>query len=369
MIKGILEEAGYKTGIIGTLYASIGAEKKEQKHTTPEAPEIEAFLKECLEQEADYVVMEVSSHALALNRVGQLIYHSAIFTNLTQDHLDFHQDMEKYKNAKIELFKMLERPKGAFGIVNADDTYRDDFIGGTQVKSYTFGFSEAAEIKALKVEATMNGTKLSVQRGPETLDLQMSFIGSFNVYNALAAIAFAWQEGIKPEIIKNALAKMTGVAGRFETVDCGQDFVVVVDYAHTPDGLRNILKTAREITLGRIITVFGCGGDRDREKRPLMGEIAAEYSDFTIITTDNPRHEEPESIIADIVPGVEKIINSRYAIIVDRYEAIHHAISLAKKNDMVILAGKGHETYQLVQDQRISFDDRLVAAELIKGSA
>ncbi|MEN6462040.1 MAG: UDP-N-acetylmuramyl-tripeptide synthetase, partial [Syntrophomonas sp.] len=187
------------------------------------------------------------------------------------------------------------------------------------------------------------------------------------VYNALAAIAFALKEGIDPRVIKQALEKVQGVPGRFEQVDCGQDFTVIVDYAHTPDGLKNILETARQIVENRLITVFGCGGDRDRTKRPVMGEIAARYSNFCIITSDNPRSEDPQAIINDIVPGVNKVESSRYSIIADRKEAIRHAIYLARPGDLIIIAGKGHETYQLVKDQVLDFDDRKVAAEFLKG--
>ena len=369
MIKAILDEAGYKVGIMGTLSAAIDSEVRELGHTTPESLEIEEFLADCVQRNADFVVMEVSSHALALQRVKELNFHCAIFTNLTQDHLDFHHNMTAYRDSKLELFQLLANKPGAFGVINADDDYSGDFINSCPVPVYTYGLSKDATVKADITENTLRGVKFVASRGEEKLNIQMSLIGGFSVYNSLAAITFAYQEGVKAEIIKKSLRKLRGVTGRFEQVDCGQEFTVIVDYAHTPDGLQNVLLVAREIVEKRIITVFGCGGDRDRGKRPLMGQIAARNSDFIIVTTDNPRSEEPEDIIADIVPGIETVPNSRYAIIVDRYEAIRHAINLAKKNDMVIITGKGHETYQLVKDQILEFDDRKVASALIKERA
>ena len=366
IIKAILEEAGYKVGIIGTLYASVGLYLRDMGHTTPESIEIEQFLSECVKQNAHFVIMEVSSHALAMQRVEELSFHSAVYTNLTQDHLDFHHDMTAYKEAKLSLFKKLAGQPNAYGIVNADDEYGGDFLKGSPVTAYTYGMTKKAAVKADKVQYSMRGTIFTVNLGQENITIEMKLIGRFNVYNALAAIAVAWQEGIDAHTIKKALGKMKGVAGRFEQVDCGQDYTVIVDYAHTPDGLENILTAAREIAKNKIITVFGCGGGRDRGKRPLMGGIAAKHSDFTIITTDNPRHEEPESIIAEIMPGMGNIADSSFMVIIDRYEAIRQAVKLAEKNDMVIIAGKGHETYQLVKEQVLDFDDRKVAAALIK---
>jgi len=367
LIKAILEEAGKKTGILGTLYARVGGESFDLGHTTPEAPDIEAFLKVCREQQAEYVVMEVSSHALVLERVDALDFNVAVFTNLTQDHLDLHQTMEAYRDAKLKLFKNLETRPGDFSIINGDDEYAPEFMARAETTAVSYGIEKEARIMARDVHVTLKGSDFSVVYPGGTFKIQMKLIGLFSVYNALAAIAFSLTEGIAVDTIQSALGRVDGVPGRFEQVQCGQDFTVVVDYAHTPDGLENILKTARDIRENRLITVFGCGGDRDRGKRPLMGEIAARYSDFTIVTSDNPRSEEPRDIINDIVPGVEKVKDSRYAIIVDRREAIRHAIYLARPGDLVIIAGKGHETYQLVKGQVLDFDDRLVAAEFLKG--
>ncbi|MDD2585291.1 MAG: UDP-N-acetylmuramoyl-L-alanyl-D-glutamate--2,6-diaminopimelate ligase [Syntrophomonadaceae bacterium] len=366
LIKAILEENHKKVGIMGTLYARIDDTKKELGHTTPEAPEIEEFISLSRKKSAEYIVMEVSSHALALNRVDKIHFNVAIFTNLTQDHLDLHENMENYKEAKARLFSMLPDETGNFSIINVDDPYAKYFINAAG-NHYTYGIKQQADVQASDLNISLKGSQFRVNYNNDSFNISMELIGLFSVYNALAAIAFALEEGISPEVIKSALEKVEGVPGRFEEVKGEHDFTVIVDYAHTPDGLENILRTGRQITENRLITVFGCGGDRDRTKRPLMGEMAAQYSDFSIVTSDNPRSEEPERIIADIIPGMDKIENSRYAIIVDRREAIRHAIYLAKKGDLVIIAGKGHETYQLVKDKVLHFDDREVAREFLKG--
>jgi UDP-N-acetylmuramoyl-L-alanyl-D-glutamate--2,6-diaminopimelate ligase len=366
LIQTILEEQGARVGIMGTLYNRIGAKQKLTKHTTPEAVDIQEFMNLVRQEKGDYVVMEVSSHALDLGRVDDVHFHSAIFTNLTLDHLDYHLTMENYKESKLKLFKMLVEQGGDFNIINADDSAAPAFMEVSGAKQYSYGIAKEADVKAVDLQFSRKGSRFTVLNGDGRFEVKMKLIGRFSVYNALAAIAFALREGIAVPVITSALDKFQGVAGRFETIDCGQDFTVVVDYAHTPDGLENILRTAREIVENRLITVFGCGGDRDRGKRPLMGKIAAQYSDFSIVTSDNPRSEDPEAIIDDIIPGLKVIENSHYAKIVDRREAIHQAICLAKPGDMVIIAGKGHETYQLIQDQVLEFDDRLVAAEFLR---
>lgn len=366
LIKAVLEEAGYKTGIIGTLYARIDDTEKVLGHTTPESLDIEEFMAMAKQEGAQYVVMEVSSHALDLGRVDQILFDAAVFTNLTQDHLDYHQNMEHYLQSKLRLFKQLHEGTGWFAVVNADDSYGKDFIHAAS-PAYTYAVNREADVRAIEVDSNLKGSNFKVVTPTEEFVINMKLIGMFSVYNALAAICFALQAGIESQTIISALEKVTGVAGRFEQVDCGQDFTVVVDYAHTPDGLENILRTGREIVKNRLITVFGCGGDRDRSKRPLMGKIAAEWSDFCIVTSDNPRSEEPKAIIDDIVPGLDAVENSHYAKIIDRRDAIEHAIRLARPGDLVIIAGKGHETYQLVKDQVLDFDDRKVAREILKG--
>lgn len=367
LIQAILQESGKKVGIMGTLYARIDEYEHIIGHTTPESLEIEEFMQIVRSRHGDGVVMEVSSHALDLGRVDRIHFDVAVFTNLTQDHLDYHKTMEEYKKCKLKLFEMVPAQGNTFGIINADDPYAEDFIKAAGSKAYTYGINQPADVKATHLVTGLKGTEFKVEYNDGSFDINMKLIGLFSVYNALAAIAFSLKEGIDPAIIQTALGKVAGVPGRFEQVDRGQDYTVIVDYAHTPDGLENILQTAKQLVEKRLITVFGCGGDRDKTKRPLMGEIAARYSDFCVVTSDNPRSEEPQAIISDIIPGVEKVSGARYAIIADRREAIRHAIYLARKGDMVIIAGKGHETYQLVKDQVLQFDDRLVAAEFLKG--
>ena len=367
LIKAILEEAGLKAGLMGTLYAQVGDMTMDFGHTTPEAYEVEKFMEICRENKAQYVVMEVSSHALDLYRVEYIDFNVAIFTNLTQDHLDYHSNMQEYRSTKIKLFDMIPPGKKNFVAVNADDAYARDFIRAAHAPVYTYGLSDNSDIKAKNVKIDLKGSKFTLCFKGSAFNMEVNLIGIFSIYNILAAIAFGLGEGISLEIIKTALEKVKGVPGRFEQVDEGQDFTVVVDYAHTPDGLENILKTGRQLANNRLITVFGCGGDRDRGKRPLMGKVAARYSDFCVVTSDNPRSEDPQAIINDIVPGLDGVKNSRYAIVVDRREAINHAIHLARPGDLLIIAGKGHETYQLVKDKVLDFDDRKVAREFLKG--
>ncbi len=366
LIKAILEEAGKKTAILGTLYAKIGKMERDLGRTTPEALEIEDFMSICEREKAEYLVMEVSSHALDLHRVDEVPFNAAVYTNLTQDHLDYHQDMDHYLQSKVKLFKMVDGEHG-FSIINADDQYADSFINAASGQYQTYGIDGPADVQASDLSFNLKGSSFKFTYQGKTVSINMQLIGRFSVYNALAAIACGLAEGVETKVIKKAIEKVQGVSGRFEQVPSARDFTVIVDYAHTPDGLENILKTSRQIVENRLITVFGCGGDRDRTKRPLMGEIAARYSDFCVVTSDNPRSEEPENIIADIIPGLDRVENSRYAIIVDRREAIRHAINFGKKGDIIIIAGKGHETYQLVKDKVLEFDDRKVAAEFLKG--
>ncbi len=367
LIKAILEEAGRKTGLMGTLYARVGDKTIDFGHTTPEASEVEKFMRICQENKAQYVVMEVSSHALDLYRVDCIDFDMAVFTNLTQDHLDYHNNMQEYLASKLKLFDMIVPGNENFVVVNGDDNYAGDFIQASKAQVYTYGLGDNNDIKAKNVKIDLKGSQFTLRFKGSTLNIKVKLIGMFSVYNVLAAIAVGLGEGISLEIIKTALEKVNGVPGRFEQVDEGQDFTVVVDYAHTPDGLENILKTGRQLTTNRIITVFGCGGDRDRGKRPLMGEVAARYSDFCVVTSDNPRSEDPEAIINDIVPGLDRVKDSRYAIVIDRREAINHAVHLARPGDLLIIAGKGHETYQLVKDKVLDFDDKKVAIEFLKG--
>lgn len=371
LITSILEESGYKTGLIGTIHNRIGNETIPVHHTTPEAPDLQKLFVSFLEKGARYAVMEVSSHALDLYRVRGTEFDVAVFTNLTQDHLDFHGNMEKYLAAKGKLFASLNK-KGTkqrrkFAVINADDPYAEALAEMTTAAVITYGIKKQADVRALNVKVEAKGVSFTLKYTDKEIPVLLKLTGIFNVYNCLAAISVGLVEGISIEKIINTLEKVEGIPGRFEKVDEGQDFTVIVDYSHTPDSLENCLKTAREFAAGRIITVFGCGGDRDRTKRPIMGEVSARLSDFTILTSDNPRSEEPKSIINDIIPGVSKIVGKdKYLELVDRKEAIYKAVNLARPGDVVIIAGKGHEDYQVIASRILNFSDRSVAIDAIK---
>lgn len=371
LIHAILNEAGHKAGLIGTLQILIGAHKLPAHNTTPNVVDLQRTLAQMAESGMEYVVMEVSSHALDQDRIAGCEFDTAVFTNLTQDHLDYHKTMENYQAAKAKLFAALQEgtKPGKTAVVNIDDPAGAIMLAHTGVDRITYGVAAGeAALRAVEVRVHPSGSDFAVQGSFGRLRLRLSITGQFNVYNVLAAVGAALAEEISLAAIEKALLDFRGVPGRFELVDCGQPFAVVVDYAHTPDGLRNILQTARQITSRRIITVFGCGGDRDRTKRPIMGRLAAEFSDAVIVTSDNPRSEEPEAIVEEIMAGVrEKIGHKAMEVIVDRRQAIFVAIAMAQSGDTVIIAGKGHENYQILRDETIHFDDREVARAALGG--
>lgn len=370
LIETIYRVHGVNTGLIGTIHNRIGGRVLPVEHTTPESADLQKLLAEMAAEGVGAVAMEVSSHALALHRVDQCEFDTAVFTNLTQDHLDFHRDMEDYLAAKLILFAGLGRnvhktgPKRA--VVNADDPVAERVIAASTVPVITYGIDRPADVSARDVRVTTRGVSYTAEVNGETLFLDLKMTARFNVYNSLAAVAAGVADNIPLATIKKALEGVPGVPGRFELVDRGQDFAVVVDYAHTPDGLENVLSTAREVADGRVIAVFGCGGDRDRTKRPLMGEIAARISDLAVVTSDNPRTEDPLRIIEDILPGVRQVPNADYVVIPDRREAIGRAIRGAGPGDVVVIAGKGHEDYQIVGRQRLHFSDREEAAAVLE---
>ena len=309
------------------------------------------------------VVMEVSSHALAENRVAGVEFDTAIFTNLTQDHLDFHGTMENYLRAKCKLFDMVSRrgrKQNKTAIINVDDAASAEILKHCLCKKITYGVENLANLRGNELEIKSGGMNFKI--GDE-LELSLHITGLFNVYNVLAAIGAAFTENISPEVIKSALENFKSVPGRFERIFADVPFEVIVDYAHTPDGVKNVLETAAQIAKGKIITVFGCGGDRDHSKRPIMGKLAAQFSDIVIATSDNPRTEDPEKILDDIERGIGDKIHER---IIDRRAAIFKAIELAKAGDVVLILGKGHETYQILKDKTIHFDDREIAQEAIR---
>jgi len=366
LIAAVLKAAGHKTGLIGTIHNRIGNRVLPVKHTTPEAPDLQQLLSEMVAEGVDVCVMEVSSHALALHRVDGCEFDVAVFTNITQDHLDFHRDMKEYMETKLKLFSGLAvhnlKKRKKYAVINVDDSYAAQVIKVCEGNTCTYGLTGSADVWAENVKIGVNGASFIVRGKWGSCALNLKMTGMFNVYNALAAFTASAVAGASVEIIKDALENVRGVPGRFEMVDAGQDFTVIVDYAHTPDGLENTLKTARQIAQGRLITVFGCGGDRDRAKRPLMGEIAARYSDFAVLTSDNPRTEDPLAIIEEVEAGVKHFAGrGSYVIEPDRRQAIRLAVSAARSGDVVVIAGKGHENYQIIGTRKIPFDDRLEA--------
>ncbi|MFZ5899369.1 MAG: UDP-N-acetylmuramoyl-L-alanyl-D-glutamate--2,6-diaminopimelate ligase [Bacillota bacterium] len=358
LMRSIYRHLGFNTGLIGTIQCLIDDQVVPVERTTPESLDLQRLFRQMRDSGVTRVVMEVSSHALTLHRVDPESIDTAIFSNLTQDHLDFHGDMESYYAAKERLF--LEQRAGAIAVVNTDDPYGLRLKASCKNRVITYGLHSDADVRADDVRVTPKGAAFKVLSPWGEFKLSLKLTGLFNVYNSLGVAAAALGEGIPANDIATALSKVPGVPGRFERVDAGQDFTVIVDYAHTPDGLENVLRAAREIAPGRVISVFGCGGDRDRGKRPRMGAISARLADFSVITSDNPRTEDPLAIIADIEPGVRGAGGS-YTVVSDRRDAIRTALRMAKNGDIVVIAGKGHETYQIVGRTKYPFDDRDVA--------
>ena len=351
LIKSVLDKIGHKTGIIGTIENRIGDKVIPTERTTPESLELQELFKKMADENCNDVVMEVSSHALDLHRVDDIKYNIGIFTNLTQDHLDYHITMENYKIAKSLLFE-----RALNSVINIDDEAGEFMVSKSKGKVITFAIDKDADLKAENIHISADGVKFKLEYNGKEYPVCLNTPGKFSIYNALGAIGACIIMGIDMNTIIEGLAENKGVSGRFQTVKSKRGFNAIVDYAHTPDGLENILKTAKEFAKGKIITVFGCGGDRDRTKRPIMGEIAGIYSDYCIITSDNPRTENPAQILDDVEPGTKKS-GCEYTKIVDRREAINYAVSIAKENDLVVIAGKGHENYQIFADKTIHFDD------------
>ncbi|MBE3590304.1 MAG: UDP-N-acetylmuramoyl-L-alanyl-D-glutamate--2,6-diaminopimelate ligase [Firmicutes bacterium] len=375
MSRAVLETAA-PTGLIGTVQTIVGRRALPAERTTPEAPDLQRLLRAMRVAGDRFAVMEVSSEGLALHRADALDFNVAVFTNLTQDHLNFHGTMEAYFEAKARLFDMLaEVPEGGRGggprgaVINADDAYGRRLLGRCRVPVVTYGLERPADIHALDVAAGSEGLAFTLAYPGGALPVRLKVGGRFNVYNALAAFGVGWLFGIEPERAVAALARVEGVPGRFEHVRAGQAFTVVVDYAHSPDGLENVLRSAREVASGRVIAVFGAGGDRDRTKRPLMGRVAARLADVVVLTSDNPRSEDPERILDDIAAGAQEEAAASGARIlreVDRRAGIRRALEEARAGDIVVIAGKGHETYQIFRDRTIHFDDREVALEELR---
>jgi len=368
LLESIFNSNKQKTGVIGTIQLKIGDQSYPVANTTPDALFLQRAFHKMKEDHVDQAIMEVSSHALDLGRVYGNDFDIAVFTNLSQDHLDYHKDMDDYLRAKSLLFAQLgnsyEEGKEKFAIINEDDSSSDLLKRSTAQNILTYGCKHAADVMAKEIHLDAHGTSFTMETPAGTTKVKSNLIGMFNVYNMLAASAAAISCGVPIDTIKNALERTKGVSGRFEPVNEGQSYAVIVDYAHTPDSLENVLQTIKGFAERKVYVVVGCGGDRDRKKRPLMASAALKYADYAIFTSDNPRTEDPKAILDDMVKGLEEK-KEKYEVKVDRKEAIHKAINLAEKKDIVLIAGKGHETYQIIGKTKYDFDDREVAKEAI----
>ncbi len=370
--KALLEALGHPVGLIGTVAYQIGERTMPATHTTPGSLELQQLLAKMVTGGCTTAVMEVSSHALAQDRTSGCEYDVAVFSNLTQDHLDFHKTMEEYFQAKLKLFTGLKGGLKANkrAIVNIDDPYGSRIIERCPAPVWTYALKAKADLRAEAVRLSLQGTTFTAVTPVGSFPIESHLVGEHNVYNLLAAIGVALHEGATPAQIHEAVARVTNVPGRFERVIAGQLFTVAVDYAHTEDALVRLLTAAQVLKTGRIITVFGCGGDRDRGKRPKMGEVAVRYSDVVILTSDNPRTEDPLSILEQVEVGVNEALRLRphvqYRKVSDRRDAIEEAVREAQSGDMVLIAGKGHEDYQIIGTQKVHFDDREVARDAIE---
>ncbi len=353
LIEAILQKAKIKTAVIGTVNYRIGKKVIPSINTTPGPLELQRMLAQMVKEKVKYLVMEVSSHGLDQLRTEGIDFSAGIFTNLTQDHLDYHHTMENYFQAKTKLFRPLN--KNAAAIINNDDFYGKRINRLTKAKIFTYGVNSKAKIQAKSILMDSSGTQFTLKYDNKVVCFKINLVGIHNVYNCLAAISWAISAKINIKLIKDALENFTQVPGRLERIKQNDLGSVFVDYAHTPDALKNVINTLRAISKDKILVVFGCGGDRDKSKRPVMGDIASSLADFVIITNDNPRSESPEMIVQDIKKGIK---NHNFCVIYDRMKAIKKALSLARKSDIVLVAGKGHENYQIVKNKVFHFDDR-----------
>ena len=362
LLKHLLEnDVDAKVGLIGTTANMIGDEVIPTERPTPESFELQGLFARMRDAGCTHVVMEVSSHAIALDRIGGVRFDAAAFTNLTEDHLDFHKTMDHYCDTKAELFRRCER-----GVINADDSYAQRFLDAAACKVLTTAVEKDGDLIAQDLDLRADGVRFTAVRGDEEVGVVLRIPGKFTVYNALTVLGLAVSLGISLADSAAALADAPGVKGRVEVVPTpGTDYTVLIDYAHTPDGLENVLSSVRGFCKGEVISVFGCGGDRDPIKRPIMGRIGTELADKAIITSDNLRTEDPEAIIADITPGADQA-GKAYEVVVERREAIRHAMEIAKKDDIIVLAGKGHETYQEIMGVKHHMDEREIVARILE---
>ncbi len=360
MLKKVLEAKGFKVGLIGTIQNMIGDEVIATQNTTPAAYDLNSLFALMKAKGCTYVIMEVSSHALDQCRVYNLNFEAAIFTNLTQDHLDYHITMENYLNAKKRLFSMCKT-----AIINSDDEYAEQLMENLTCKVVTYSTGNDSTYSAKAIQYRPAAVDYEFVSDKDICHIKVNTGGKFTVYNSLCAVACACELGFSATETALAISELKGVKGRAEVVPCDKDFTIIIDYAHTPDGLKNILTTFRECEKNRLTVLFGCGGDRDRTKRPIMGSVAARYADNVIITSDNPRSEEPAAIIKDILEGLDGT-PTPYKVIENRIDAIKYAVESAQKGDIIVLAGKGHETYQILKDKTIHLDEREIVAEALE---
>lgn len=360
LMDSIVSAAGHKAGLIGTINYRIGERIIPATNTTPGPIELYNFMSKMLQNSIDHLVMEVSSHSLDQRRVEGIDFAAAIFTNLTGDHLDYHKTMEEYFEAKAKLFEGLD--SGSYGIINIDDEWGRKLLRRSKGRVMTYGTKQGADFLAGGIELSLNGTGFIIDTPGGRVKIDTKLIGLHNVYNITASVAAGTALGFSPEAVKRGIENVRAVPGRLEEIGCGQPFKVFVDYAHTDDALCNVLSALRPLISERIIVVFGCGGDRDKTKRPRMGKIAGKLADLVIVTSDNPRGEDPKTITDEIVAGIE---SANYRVIVDRMQAIGQALSAARDGDCVLIAGKGHETYQVLKNTTVAFDDREVARKIL----
>ncbi len=363
LIDAVLRAAGMTTALVGTIEYRLAGQVRPAVNTTPESLDLYRLFEELEHAGGTHVTMEVSSHALALGRVYGLTFHTVVFTNLTRDHLDFHHTMEEYFAAKRLLFSPDGGRAPEWAVINSDDPWGRQISPAPHTLRY--GFEDGADLRGSSLEMNFEGLRFTVQHGAERIELTSPLVGKFNAYNILAACGTALSYGLDWSTITRAIANSPRVPGRFESVQHGQPFLIIVDYAHTDDALRNVISVARELHPKRVITLFGCGGDRDRTKRPLMGQAAAQLSDYVVLTSDNPRSEDPLAIMNDALVGIRRF-DTPHTMEPDRTKAIRAALKEARSGDIVILAGKGHETYQVLKDRVIHFDDREVARDVLQ---
>jgi UDP-N-acetylmuramoyl-L-alanyl-D-glutamate--2,6-diaminopimelate ligase len=365
LVDSILHAAGIETGLFGTIEYRAGGRVLPARNTTPESLDLWSSFAQVVSAGGKAVVMEVSSHSLAQERVWGFPFSVAVFTNLTRDHLDYHKDFEQYFAAKRRLFEGLGTPPPEWAVINMDDAWSRKLLDVPCPNRLTYGMNSDAQVKPKHLAHTHDGLEGTILTPEGKVQLRSSLVGRANLANILAATAASVAYGVPLEAVEQGLRNLEAVPGRFERINEGQPFLVIVDYAHTDDALRNVLSTARELTRNRLIVVFGCGGERDRVKRPMMGEAASSLSDLAVLTSDNPRGEDPLLIMSDALVGLQKT-GKPYLAEVDRKDAIRKALNEAREGDVVVLAGKGHETYQVLKDRTVPFDDREVAREILR---